>query len=25
VIHCIPNGLAALLFELLEFSIPGSC
>ena len=24
-VHCIPNGLAALLFELLEFSIPGSC
>ena len=23
-VDCIPNGLAALLFELLEFSIPGS-
>lgn len=24
-VHRIPNCLAAVLFELLEFSIPGSC
>jgi hypothetical protein len=24
-VHRISNGLAALDFELLEFSIPGSC
>jgi hypothetical protein len=24
-VHRIPNSLAAVLFELLEFSIPGSC